>query len=99
VKEKFPLVEEEMVAGALWDPDAGLVIPRSQTVAGKLVDAGEKTGKLKVFANTPAQSLIVEGGRIRGVSRIAGRSWRIMSLSAPGSGAARSPKWSAKTCR
>jgi glycine/D-amino acid oxidase-like deaminating enzyme len=67
VKEKFPLVEEEMVAGALWDPDAGLVIPRSQTVAGKLVDAGEKTGKLKVFANTPAQSLIVEGGRIKGV--------------------------------
>jgi glycine/D-amino acid oxidase-like deaminating enzyme len=53
VKEKFPLIEEEMVAGALWDPDAGLVIPRSQTVAGKLVDAGEKTGKLKVFANTP----------------------------------------------
>jgi hypothetical protein len=41
--------------------------PRSQTVAGKLVDAGEKTGKLKVFANTPAQSLIVEGGRIKGV--------------------------------
>jgi glycine/D-amino acid oxidase-like deaminating enzyme len=51
----------------MWDPDAGLVIPRSQTVAGKLVDAGEKTGKLKVFANTPAQSLIVEGGRIKGV--------------------------------
>ncbi len=29
-----------MVQGGLWDPDAGLVIPRSQTVAGKLVDAG-----------------------------------------------------------
>jgi glycine/D-amino acid oxidase-like deaminating enzyme len=28
---------------------------------------GEKTGKLKVFANTPAQSLIVENGRIKGV--------------------------------
>ena len=27
-----------MVQGGLWDPDAGLVIPRSQTVAGKLVD-------------------------------------------------------------
>jgi hypothetical protein len=56
-----------MVPGRLWDPDAGLVIPRSQTVAGKLVDAGEKPGKLKAFANTPAQSLIVEGGRIKGV--------------------------------
>ncbi|MDF1607586.1 FAD-dependent oxidoreductase [Hoeflea sp. YIM 152468] len=67
VKAKFPLVDEEMVAGALWDPDAGLVIPRSQTVAGKLVDTAEKAGKLKVFANTSAQSLIVEGGRIKGV--------------------------------
>jgi len=67
VKEKFPLVEEDMVAGALWDPDAGLVIPRSQTVAGKLVDAAEKTGKLSAFANTPAKSLLVEDGRIKGV--------------------------------
>ena len=38
IKEKFPLIEETMVQGGLWDPDAGLVIPRSQTVAGKLVD-------------------------------------------------------------
>ncbi|CTQ53971.1 Aminomethyltransferase [Roseibium album] len=67
IKAKFPLIEEEMVQGGMFDPDAGLVIPRSQTVAGKLVEAGEKTGKLKVFANTPAQSLLVEGGRIKGV--------------------------------
>ncbi|UES39064.1 GcvT family protein [Roseibium aggregatum] len=67
IKEKFPLIEEDMVQGGMWDPDAGLVIPRSQTVAGKLVDEGEKTGKLKAFANTPAQSLIVEDGHIKGV--------------------------------
>jgi glycine cleavage system aminomethyltransferase T/glycine/D-amino acid oxidase-like deaminating enzyme len=67
IKEKFPLIEESMVQGGLWDPDAGLVIPRSQTVAGKLVDQAEKTGKLTSFANTPAQSLIVENGRIKGV--------------------------------
>ncbi|POF29197.1 GcvT family protein [Roseibium marinum] len=67
IKEKFPLIEEDMVQGGMWDPDAGLVIPRSQTVAGKLVDEAEKTGKLKAFANTPAQSLLVEGGRIKGV--------------------------------
>ncbi|RWR30594.1 FAD-dependent oxidoreductase [Sinirhodobacter populi] len=66
-KEKFPLLEEDMVAAALWDPDAGLVIPRSQTVAGKLVDQGEKTGKLRTFANTPATSLLIEGGRVKGV--------------------------------
>ena len=40
VKERFPLIEEELIQGGLWDPDAGLVIPRSQTVAGKLVDQG-----------------------------------------------------------
>lgn len=67
IKEKFPLIEESMVQGGLWDPDAGLVIPRSQTVAGKLVDQAEKAGKLKAFANTPAKSLVIENGRIKGV--------------------------------
>ncbi|MBB5220256.1 glycine cleavage system aminomethyltransferase T/glycine/D-amino acid oxidase-like deaminating enzyme [Amaricoccus macauensis] len=67
IKEKFPLIEEDLVQGGLWDPDAGLVIPRSQTVAGKLVDRAEAAGKLKPFANTSAKSLIIEDGRIRGV--------------------------------
>jgi glycine cleavage system aminomethyltransferase T/glycine/D-amino acid oxidase-like deaminating enzyme len=67
VKEKFPLIEEELVQGGLWDPDAGLVIPRSQTVAGKLVDQAEAAGKLTAFANTSAKSLIIENGRIKGV--------------------------------
>lgn len=67
IKEKFPLIEEDMVQGGLWDPDAGLVIPRSQTVAGKLVDQGVAAGRLQAFANTSARSLVIEGGRIRGV--------------------------------
>ncbi len=67
IKEMFPLIEEDQVQGGMFDPDAGLVVPRSQTVAGKLVDQGEKTGKLQAFANTPAKSLIVEDGRIKGV--------------------------------
>ncbi|MEP9396108.1 FAD-dependent oxidoreductase [Mesorhizobium sp. KR2-14] len=67
IKEKFPLIEEHMVQGGLWDPDAGLVIPRSQTVAGKLVDQGVAAGKLQAFANTPAKSLVIENGRIKGV--------------------------------
>jgi glycine cleavage system aminomethyltransferase T/glycine/D-amino acid oxidase-like deaminating enzyme len=67
IKEKFPLIEENMVQGGLWDPDAGLVVPRSQTVAGKLVDMGVASGKLQAFANTPAKSLIIENGRIKGV--------------------------------
>ncbi|MFN3498805.1 MAG: NAD(P)/FAD-dependent oxidoreductase, partial [Pannonibacter indicus] len=43
-KEKFPLLEEDQIQGALWDPDAGLVVPRSQTVAAKLVDMAEAAG-------------------------------------------------------
>ncbi|MEM7069564.1 MAG: FAD-dependent oxidoreductase [Pseudomonadota bacterium] len=66
-KEKFPLLEEDVISGALWDPDAGLVSPRSQTVAGKLVDNAETTGKLKSFPNTPATDLVIENGRIKGV--------------------------------
>ncbi|TIO63396.1 MAG: FAD-binding oxidoreductase, partial [Mesorhizobium sp.] len=67
IKQKFPLIEEHLVQGGLWDPDAGLVIPRSQTVAGKLVDQGVASGKLQAFANTSAKDLIVEDGRIKGV--------------------------------
>ena len=66
-KEKFPLLEEDVIDGAMWDPDAGLVSPRSQTVAGKLVDQAESTGKLKSFPNTPATDLVIENGRITGV--------------------------------
>ncbi len=68
IKEKFPLIEEDKIQGGLWDPDAGLVIPRSQTVAGKLIDQAGAAGKLKTFAYTPAQSLVIEDGRIRGVA-------------------------------
>ncbi len=66
-KAKFPLLEEDMITGALWDPDAGLVIPRSQTVAGELVEEGVKTGKLTTFANTACTGLVIEDGRIKGV--------------------------------
>lgn len=66
-KEKFPLLEEDQIQGAMWDPDAGLVVPRSQTVAGKLVDMGVASGKLRSFPNTPALELIHEGGRVTGV--------------------------------
>ena len=66
-KEKFPLLEEDQIQGAMWDPDAGLVTPRSQKVAGDLVDEAVASGKLKAFAYTPATKLIVEDGVIKGV--------------------------------
>lgn len=66
-KEKMPLIEQDMVQGAMWDPDAGLVIPRSQTVAGKLVDQAEASGKLQIFQNTEATGLKIAEGRIQAV--------------------------------
>lgn len=66
-KEKMPLLEEHMIQGALWDPDAGLVIPRSQVVSGELVEQAVNTGKLTTFANTAALALDIHDGRITGV--------------------------------
>ncbi|MXX16571.1 MAG: FAD-dependent oxidoreductase, partial [Gammaproteobacteria bacterium] len=67
VKSLFPLIEEDMIQGAMWDPDAGLVIPRSQTVAGILVDNAAATGKLRPFANTTCTGLDIQDGYIRAV--------------------------------
>ncbi|WP_027856320.1 GcvT family protein [Marinobacterium jannaschii] len=71
-KEKFPLLEESVIQGALWDPDAGLVVPRSQAVSGELVEQAVETGKLKAFANTACTGLKVEDGRIKGVETTRG---------------------------
>ncbi len=59
-KAKFPLLEESMIQGALWDPDAGLVKPRSQMVAGELVDAAVASGKLRSIANTACTGLRID---------------------------------------
>ena len=66
-KEKMPLIEQDMIQGAMWDPDAGLVIPRSQTVAGKLVDQAEASGELQVFQNTEATGFKIADDRIHAV--------------------------------
>ena len=66
-KEKFPLLEEDQIQGAMWDPEAGLVTPRSQKVAGDLVDEAVASGKLKAFAYTPANKILVEDGVAVGV--------------------------------
>lgn len=71
-KQKMPLLEEDQIQGALWDPDAGLVVPRSQVVSGEIVEQAEKTGKLKCFANTSATGLDIENGRIIGVQTTRG---------------------------
>ena len=42
-KEKFPLLDEDSIMGAMWDPDAGLV-PRSQDVVSFAVDARKRKG-------------------------------------------------------
>ncbi len=66
-KQKFPLLEEGMIQGAMWDPDAGLVVPRSQTVVSEIVERAVATGKLKIFPNNPATGLEIDNDRILGV--------------------------------
>ncbi|MBE0489517.1 MAG: FAD-dependent oxidoreductase [Halomonas sp.] len=64
---RFPLLRRELILGALWDPDAGLVVPRSQRVAGKLVEEAVASGHLHAFADTPAVDIDVRAGRVCGV--------------------------------
>jgi glycine/D-amino acid oxidase-like deaminating enzyme len=71
-KERFPLLEEDSIECAMWDPDAGLVTPRSQKVAGDLVDEAVAAGKLQVFPYTAADEIIVEDGRAVGVKTAKG---------------------------
>ena len=65
--EKFPLLEEESMIGAMWDPDAGLVGPRSQEVVNFAVESAKEKGALKTFTNTPATDFEIEDGKIVGV--------------------------------
>lgn len=66
-KEKFPLIDEDSIRGAMWDPDAGLVIPRSQDVVSFAVEHAKEKGALKTFTDTPALDFEIENGRIIGV--------------------------------
>ena len=62
--EKFPLLEEDSMIGAMWDPDAGLVVPRSQEVVNFAVETAKDKGALKTFTNTPATGFEVENEKI-----------------------------------
>ena len=66
-KEKFPLIDEDSIRGSMWDPDAGLVIPRSQDVVSFAVEHAKEKGALKTFTDTPALDFEIENGRITGV--------------------------------
>ena len=66
-KEKFPLLDEDSIMGAMWDPDAGLVVPRSQDVVSFAVESAKEKGSLKTLTNTPATGFKIEKDRIIGV--------------------------------
>ena len=62
--EKFPLLEEDSMIGAMWDPDAGLVVRRSQEVVNFAVETAKDKDALKTFTNTPATGFEVENQKI-----------------------------------
>ena len=65
--EKFPLLDEKSMIGAMWDPDAGLVIPRSQEVVNFAVETAKEKGALRTYTNTPAKGFEIRNGKIVGV--------------------------------
>ena len=65
-KEKFPLLDEDSIRGAMWDPDAGLVTPRSQDVVNFAVESSKDKGALRTYTDTPAVGFEIENGRITG---------------------------------
>ncbi len=66
-KEKFPLLDETSIRGAMWDPDAGLVTPRSQEVVHHMVEGAKAQGVLRTFTNTAATGFEIANGRLTGV--------------------------------
>ena len=66
-KERFPLLEEESIRGAMWDPDAGLVTPRSQDVVRFAIESAKEKGALTTCTDTPAIGFEIQNGRLTGV--------------------------------
>ena len=66
-KERFPLLDADSIQGAMWDPDAGLVTPRSQQAAAEIVALAQAQGAFRPFPNTSATDIEVQDGRVRGV--------------------------------
>jgi heterotetrameric sarcosine oxidase gamma subunit len=69
---RHPFLAEDAIRGALWDPQAGLVIPRSQAFAGKMVDELVAGGGVEIFPNTPVRRIDSQDGRLRGVETARG---------------------------
>jgi len=70
--QRFPLLDERGIQGAMWDPDAGLVVPQSAKVAGELIEEAQSAGALEVYPHTPVTHIEVDRGRVRGVHTAAG---------------------------
>lgn len=69
---RHPFLAEDAIRGALWDAQAGLVVPRSQAFAGKIVDELVAGGGVEVFPNTPVLRIDCKDGQVRGVETARG---------------------------
>ncbi|HZD53451.1 MAG TPA: FAD-binding oxidoreductase, partial [Woeseiaceae bacterium] len=70
---RHPFLAEHAIRGALWDAQAGLVVPRSQAFAGEIVDELVAGGDVEVFPHTPVIRIDIKDGRVRGVETARGR--------------------------
>ncbi len=65
--EIHPYLDSSALECGLYDPNAGLVVPRSVQVAGNLVQKAEEAGAVQKFPGTPVTNIEIEDGRVRGV--------------------------------
>jgi 4-methylaminobutanoate oxidase (formaldehyde-forming) len=65
VRERWPLVKVDDLAGAIWMPRDGVVNPADVTMT---MAKGARMGGAKIFENTEVTRIIVENGRAVGVA-------------------------------
>jgi len=64
VKERYPLVNVDDLAGGIWMPKDGQVNPADVTMA---MAKGARQAGAQIFENTPVERILVEGGKAAGV--------------------------------
>jgi len=64
VKERYPLVKVDDLAGGIWMPKDGQVNPADVTIA---MAKGARNNGVTILENTPIRRILVEGGKAVGV--------------------------------
>ena len=67
VKIACPHINEEILGGAMYDPECGLVTPRFEAVLADVRQELEGYGGIQILPNTAVTDIEVDNGHVRGV--------------------------------